>query len=149
MKRSLILLAILLPALSLAADHDPLEVPITFTQDGLVIVHIKINGQPSAVLLDTAATTAVDARLGLAESESRMVETTTAFARSSRRLSYTSPTFDLGGSYLAGYPAMVRNMQSFDRLCGQRISGSLGYDVLRRWKSVTIDYTRRVLVLQK
>ena len=122
---ALITLLLLLLAPMASTQVRTLRVPFTY-EHGLILLNLKVNEKPAVLLLDTGATVTLSANSGLVE------------IRISDHSVIAVQANELG---------RLNNMNR-KNLALFGISGVLGQDFLRAFKSVRIDYTNHILELE-
>jgi Aspartyl protease len=127
------------------------KIPLTL-RDGLALATISINQKPMTFVVDSGGTTMINSEwvsLPLV----RQIWTGAVTVSAAERLELWDvvhvKSLRLGTAELHDSEILSRNLQFLEKQLGRPLNGILGNDVLRLWDSVSIDYKRKVLVLER
>lgn len=112
--------------------------------NGLILLDVKVNDQPAAVLSDTGAqTTILNPKLVNIESkDSRKFETVVQGARAHAKLLLSPQLAYNGDFYVMDFPETSKRL-------GAQIDGLLGQNILRDFSAIRIDYKANVIEFEK
>lgn len=145
MRRTILFLTLLLTTVPAAALELPFEV---HRELGSIFVNARVNGRAGVLMVDTGAgSTWVSAALAginpFALKRSHFMKDVGFMAHGVRtrgrlELGDWSETMRLGAA----------DLTELSQRHGRRVDGIIGQDVLRRFSRVTIDFERKVLLLE-
>ena len=114
-----------------------------------ILMCVEVNGEPGKIILDSGnSTTFVSpkkSRIPL-----RNPERTITTLRGSGWVStgqWGEVNIHLGGTYWVNRRVVIDDISPISKSLGQRVDGILGEDLLRRYRSVLIDYEKNTLTL--
>jgi hypothetical protein len=120
------------------------------TAQSMILVDLAVNGKPVTMLLDTGAISSLIA-LRLTEFGSsslpgmRQGHTDQGFIGQAYQV---KAKFDFGGVHVPELTVFAGNVDELSHRAGTRCDGILGLDMLRRFKSVKIDYASQEIELE-
>jgi hypothetical protein len=125
--------------------------PLTF-REGLALVTIGIDQKPMTFIVDSAGTTIIN-------SDRLVLPVIQQIRASAVTVSLAEPldlwnvvrvkSFTVGARDLPDSTVLSHSLRSLEIQLSQEVDGILGRDMLALWDSVSLDYKRRVLVLQR
>jgi predicted aspartyl protease len=135
---------------SLSAPAAVLEIPFTVSpKQAMLLVEVRVDGHPLTFLLDTGSTfTVIDhALLGIPATELKKAR----FARGGVGVDFeaivTPHRLQIGARTFDAWHLLATDIGPLAAMYGRRIDGVLGQDALSRFRTITIDFVRRVLIL--
>lgn len=129
------------------AGAQTLTVPVKIER-GQILVTVRVNEKEARLLLDTGAgVTLVGPKFarGTVEVERLDIEQQAGMSQASIR----RVTITLGQITIKDHAVGVLDMTDVNRRTGDRIDGLLGQDVLRRFRSVRINFEEKTLELER
>jgi hypothetical protein len=137
---------------ALGADRGQVVVPSKLTKSGLWLVKVSVNGKPAWMLFDTGANTSTinSSHWHLPVRYSGEF-TVSAWGGDQHE---SIPLVVVGGLRIGetDYKAVqlqYRNLSNLELSLGERIDGILGGDLIAGCGRVSIDYQKRVIVMEK
>lgn len=111
-----------------ASNQEPLVVPFK-TVGSLMLVDVRINGEPKRMIFDSGAQR-------------------TALNAKTQQDHVLTGIIDVGRFRWFNFPIILTNMSNMFNVLGEG-DGVLGQDFLRDFKTVTIDYKTNTITLSK
>ena len=134
---------LLFASVASAQEHKTFAVPF-HTVNGLILLDVKVNEKPAAVLLDTGAQTTIisSALANLPAKDSKKFKTIVEGTRAHADLMLSADLSYHGDFYVMDFDATSKQL-------GAQIDGLLGENILRDFSAVRIDYKRSVVEFEK
>ena len=135
---------LLVLSVSIAAQTSALSIPIETTNNDMVLVPVKINGENYVMLLDTGAQHTIIGEAGVAKAKAQDTNRGLVFEAKARLV-----TIQFKGGPMFKAHVLSANLEGFRERMGNasRVDGILGQDVLRKFSFVTLHYKENKLEL--
>jgi len=111
------------------------EIPLT-TCDGLPVVQVSVSGMKFSFLLDTAATSILNAKSFAHGNLQRLSVTSWNGTSEIRGEKITLSELVIGDHHLRNLTLSAIDLSAVGRACGRQLDGVLGIDLLRRLSAV-------------
>lgn len=148
MKNIIVLLpiAVLVMTLSATCQQIPFE-----SSEGLIFVEAQVNNKKVSLILDTGASSSLIsydiAGLGKYHLPKMKNSNTSGDKGFNGEAFETKADFEFAGVTIKQLPVFAGNVENLSERTHRKCDGLIGQDILRKFKSIKIDYVNHILEL--